>query len=297
MHLQLPLILLAARVAALHAPPSALTSPRCTARRASAQPVASKGSLSTAPPGAHRCRWCGGTFASRNAVFRHLREAESCRAAATAEDARAREAIFARARDFTTALLVGYVDASGADAERLVAAATGASRTTRASSSKARGRSAALESELRAASRDVISITAPAPVAATADLNARLPPNVRVLDRADGERVHAEASATQRAYHYLVPLSWLGVERAGFVGEEMGGASRGKFGALGTAHVSRSDGGLPEDVRAALQGLKAALKRAARTKGAWLCGNQPLVWVVLTKLENSLARSNRSRFG
>jgi hypothetical protein len=28
-----------------------------------------------------------------------------------------------------------------------------------------------------------------------------------------------------------------------------------------------------------------------------LCGNQPLVWVVLTKLENSLARSNRSRFG
>ena len=144
MHLQLPLILLAARVAALHAPPSALTSPRCTARRASAQPVASK-DASTAPPGAHRCRWCGGTFASRNAIFRHLREAESCRASATAEDARAREAIFARARDFTTTLLVGYVDASGADAERLVAAATGASRTTRASSSKARGRSAALE--------------------------------------------------------------------------------------------------------------------------------------------------------
>ena len=28
-----------------------------------------------------------------------------------------------------------------------------------------------------------------------------------------------------------------------------------------------------------------------------LCRNQPLVWVVLTKLENSLARSNRSRFG
>ena len=28
-----------------------------------------------------------------------------------------------------------------------------------------------------------------------------------------------------------------------------------------------------------------------------LCGNQPPVWVVLTKLQNSLARSNRSRFG
>ena len=31
--------------------------------------------------------------------------------------------------------------------------------------------------------------------------------------------------------------------------------------------------------------------------GAALCRIQPLVWVVLTKLENSLARSNRSRFG
>ena len=28
-----------------------------------------------------------------------------------------------------------------------------------------------------------------------------------------------------------------------------------------------------------------------------LCRIQPLVWVVLTKLENSLARSHRSRFG
>ena len=27
-----------------------------------------------------------------------------------------------------------------------------------------------------------------------------------------------------------------------------------------------------------------------------LCGNQPLVWGVLTKLQNSLSRSNRSRF-
>jgi ankyrin repeat protein len=32
-------------------------------------------------------------------------------------------------------------------------------------------------------------------------------------------------------------------------------------------------------------------------RGAELCRNQPLVWVVLTKLENSLARSNQSRFG
>ena len=31
--------------------------------------------------------------------------------------------------------------------------------------------------------------------------------------------------------------------------------------------------------------------------GAGLCGNQPRVWGVLTKLQNSLSRSNRSRFG
>ena len=32
-------------------------------------------------------------------------------------------------------------------------------------------------------------------------------------------------------------------------------------------------------------------------KGTPLCRNQPLVWVVLTKLENSLARSDQCRFG
>ena len=36
---------------------------------------------------------------------------------------------------------------------------------------------------------------------------------------------------------------------------------------------------------------------AASAAMAHLCQNQPLVWVVLTKLENSLARSNQSRFG
>jgi len=36
---------------------------------------------------------------------------------------------------------------------------------------------------------------------------------------------------------------------------------------------------------------------ATRLERELLCGIQPLVWVVLTKLENSLARSNRSRFG
>ena len=62
----------------------------------------------------HQCRWCNKEFASRNAIFRHLREDEACRALATAEDARAKEAIFARAQDYSATLLVGYVDASGA---------------------------------------------------------------------------------------------------------------------------------------------------------------------------------------
>ena len=41
--------------------------------------------------------------------------------------------------------------------------------------------------------------------------------------------------------------------------------------------------------------VEAAAK--AYTEGLDLCGNQPLVWGVPTKLQKSLARSNRSRFG
>ena len=41
----------------------------------------------------------------------------------------------------------------------------------------------------------------------------------------------------------------------------------------------------------------AAASTASSPRGTRLCGIQPLVWVVLTKLQNSLARSNRSRFG
>jgi hypothetical protein len=42
-------------------------------------------------------------------------------------------------------------------------------------------------------------------------------------------------------------------------------------------------------------GARALLRRAR--KRADLCGNQPLVWGVPTKLQNSLSRSNRRRFG
>ena len=35
------------------------------------------------------CRFCGAAFASKNALFRHLRESDACSAAAAAEDPRA----------------------------------------------------------------------------------------------------------------------------------------------------------------------------------------------------------------
>ena len=37
--------------------------------------------------------------------------------------------------------------------------------------------------------------------------------------------------------------------------------------------------------------------RRVRVRGRDLCANQPVSWVIPTKLQNSLSRSNRSRFG
>jgi len=54
-------------------------------------------------------------------------------------------------------------------------------------------------------------------------------------------------------------------------------------------------------LEASLARLAAAGGRAGvgldALRGRVLCGNQPLVWGVPTKLQNSLSRSNRSRFG
>ena len=47
----------------------------------------------------------------------------------------------------------------------------------------------------------------------------------------------------------------------------------------------------------ALLGKPGGHNDAELDKGTTLCGNQPLVWGVPTKLQNSLARSNRSRSG
>ena len=47
----------------------------------------------------------------------------------------------------------------------------------------------------------------------------------------------------------------------------------------------------------AVASREAAAPGEARLAGGVLCGNQPLVWGVPTKLQNSLSRSNRRRFG
>ena len=45
------------------------------------------------------------------------------------------------------------------------------------------------------------------------------------------------------------------------------------------------------------RGFDEAQRTLFAEDGASQCGNQPLVWGVLTKLQTPLARSNRSRFG
>ena len=51
-----------------------------------------------------------------------------------------------------------------------------------------------------------------------------------------------------------------------------------------------------EDLELLDLGIRCTLSQLLET-GVLQCGNQPLVWGVPTKLQNSLAPSNRSRFG
>ena len=81
-------------------------------------------------------------------------------------------------------------------------------------------------------------------------------------------------SATHRAFYDVLP-------------------SKGCHHATGQLEVSLDYAVLGKDGDEAEPGTPAKASAASNK----LCGIQPLVWVVLTKLENSLARSNRSRFG
>ena len=178
---------------------------------------------------AHECRWCGSTFSSRNSLFRHLRTSSACTQLALehAEDrAEVQKSLTLNAPKRAAALLVGYDQwAGGADlVERKVRAAieaeTGSPPTaiTRASATRHRHIAMAQEQSCPAAA-DVLVVgyrsATPAAEKLMEGVNAQLGGGdspARVLAAArlpPSSRLHAEASSTQIAYHYLLPLSWL----------------------------------------------------------------------------------------
>ena len=75
-------------------------------------------------------------------------------------------------------------------------------------------------------------------------------------------------------------------------------AAAGQDDGLAAAHRV-GDGGdvVAADPRDLARAHPRGVGRPLVSAGQYLCRFQPLVWVVLTKLQNSLARSNRSRFG
>ena len=115
----------------------------------------------------------------------------------------------------------------------------------------------------------VVGVVSDHVLPAPEQLNKDLPSDIRVLSSRPG-RVHAESSATQRAFHYLLPLCWLaGAERAGAERVAEGTTVEvGKFGVRRPAHAPRGD--KSSDVtRRALRQLKTALRAAVQTTGAW----------------------------
>ena len=78
------------------------------------------------------------------------------------------------------------------------------------------------------------------------------------------------------------------------------------FMGAGPRHAVGAAAAVAAAVGAAAAAVGAAAAAVAEARGALravaaevadLCGNQPLVWGVPTKLQNSLSQSNRSRFG
>jgi len=238
------------------------------------------------------CRFCGAAFQSKNALFRHLRESDACSAAAAAEDPRAPAAIAERKQHVAT-YLVGYGAGRGADAEAALTSLCSASSVTRATAVAARGRSAALALGDAAAARDVLSVVSDHALPEPAQLNRDLPSDIRVLSSRPG-RVHAESSATQRAFHYLLPLCWLaGAERAGAERVAEGAtAGVGKFGVQRPAHAPRGD--KSSDVtRRALRQLKTALRAAAASPNA-NAAERPLAATAVARVTDDALQSDVS---
>ena len=85
-----------------------------------------------------------------------------------------------------------------------------------------------------------------------------------------------------------------GAHLAGF-GSSSSLGSFGDFGSAGTLQRTWSGASLARTSGASLASL-GSFPSSGSLSGDQ-CGNQPLVWGPPTKLQNSLARSNRSRFG
>ena len=109
----------------------------------------------------HACRFCGATFASKNKLFKHLRDSDDCAAAAVAEDPGAASELSRRAERVSTAVLLGY-RRDAAVSEALVSEAlqavsvSGVTSTTRASSWRHRASPALAQAATTAATGDVV---------------------------------------------------------------------------------------------------------------------------------------------
>eukprot|EP00953_Heterococcus_sp_UTEX-ZZ885_P001931 1555-Heterococcus_DN1.PRE.1 len=154
-------------------------------------------------PAAVRCSFCGESFSSRNALFRHLHGgATECTALARADGLQSNSTC-------KVAVLFGYHGISSDAAADLIIRASElqSEAVSRASSATARTTSLLAQEEQVSAVADVLSFTHSEPT--LSDLNATLPANVRVLGHVQvPAEFHAELQCTRRRYEYLIPL-WL----------------------------------------------------------------------------------------
>lgn len=200
------------------------------------------------------CRWCGETFSSRNALFRHVKSSK-CFEAAVAEDPLAEDVLKQGNRRFAV-MTVGYLD-------RVESLEFG-EEATRATDWRHRSRTSAFSQNVPAFG-DVVSVAYRTPHLPKID-------NVTVLSVSETKRAfHAEAKCAERAYHYLLPLDWLrGWADDGtlyFAPNNRGTEEKqGVYGILSQSHVSR--GITAESAsRKTMQSLKRVLREVERVFG------------------------------
>ncbi|KAJ8600017.1 hypothetical protein CTAYLR_001861 [Chrysophaeum taylorii] len=203
----------------------------------------------------HVCRWCGASFGSRNALFRHLRSSSPCLDRAVAADPAGAKVLAAQKQKRYAVLTVGYPGGAvdGETAERAVRECFFGGITTRATAASHRSRSAARSQESGCASSgDVISVSYEGPL--VEDVETRLATRgVRVLAVSRPRRAfHAEARCAERTYHYCLPLEWL----EGWVDDDASLFEEG--------HRPRGVAVTLSGAQRALRSLKAALREVER---------------------------------